>query len=61
MTSFRGQASWAKMVPPKVKVTAQAYHPTKNFNTAEKVINPSLSSGHARNFKKTIFLTFILS
>ncbi len=35
MTSFRGQASWAKMTSPGGKLTAPACHPTKKVNKAE--------------------------
>jgi len=35
MTSLRGQASWAKMMPLKGKLTAPACHPTKFINKAE--------------------------
>jgi len=35
MTSFRGQASWAKMTSPGGKLAAPACHPTKKVNKAE--------------------------
>ncbi len=37
MTSFRGEASWAKMTSPGGKLTAQACHPTKKVNKAEEL------------------------
>jgi hypothetical protein len=37
MTSFRGHASWAKMMPLGGKLTALACHPTKKVNKAEKL------------------------
>jgi hypothetical protein len=37
MTSFRGQASWAKMTLPVGKLTALACHLTKRINKAEEV------------------------
>jgi hypothetical protein len=40
--SFRGQASWAKMTIPRVKLTAQACHLTKKVNKAEKELALSL-------------------
>jgi hypothetical protein len=36
MTSFRGQASWAKMTSPGGKLTTLACHPTKGVNKAEE-------------------------
>jgi hypothetical protein len=39
MTSFRGQASWAKMTSPWSKLTALACHPTKQVNKAEEQPN----------------------
>jgi hypothetical protein len=35
MTSFRGQASWAKMTSLGGKLTAPAYQLTKKANNAE--------------------------
>ncbi len=35
MMSLRGQASWAKMMSLRGKLTAPAYHPTKFVNKAE--------------------------
>ncbi len=35
-TSFRGQASWAKMSSPGGKLTALVYHLTKRVNKAEE-------------------------
>jgi len=37
MTSFRGQASWAKMMSPGGELTALACHPTKKVNKAEQL------------------------
>ena len=37
MTSFRGQASWAKMMSPGGKLTALAYHPNRKVNKAEEL------------------------
>jgi hypothetical protein len=37
MMSFRGQASWAKMMSPEGKQTALACHLTKKVNTAEEL------------------------
>jgi hypothetical protein len=37
VTSFRGQASWAKMASPGGKLTAPACHPTKKVNKAEEL------------------------
>jgi len=34
--SFRGQAKWAKMTSPGVKLTALACHPTAKVNKAEE-------------------------
>jgi len=34
MTLLRGQDSWAKMMSPGGKLTAQACHPTKKVNKA---------------------------
>jgi hypothetical protein len=35
MTSFRGQASWAKRASPGGKLTARACHTTKKVNKTE--------------------------
>ncbi len=35
MTSFKGQAGWAKMMSPGGKVSALGFHPTKKVNKAE--------------------------
>jgi hypothetical protein len=35
MMSLRGQASWAKMMPPGGKLTALVCHPPKKVNIAE--------------------------
>jgi hypothetical protein len=35
MKSFRGEASWAKMASPGVKLTALACHPTNKVNKAQ--------------------------
>jgi hypothetical protein len=35
MTTLRGQASWAKLMSLKGKLTAPACHPTKYVNKAE--------------------------
>jgi hypothetical protein len=37
MMSFRGQASWAKMISPRGKLMAMASHPTKKVNKAEEL------------------------
>jgi hypothetical protein len=37
MMSFRGQASWAKMTPPRDKLTALACHLIKIVNKAEEL------------------------
>jgi hypothetical protein len=37
MMSFRGQASWAKMISPGGKLTTLACHPTKKVNKAEEL------------------------
>jgi len=37
MTSFRGQAIWAKMTSPGDKLTALACHPTKKVNKAKEL------------------------
>jgi hypothetical protein len=36
-TSFRGQASWSKMMSPGGKLTALAYHPNRKVNKAEEL------------------------
>ncbi len=38
MTSFRGQASWAKMTSPRGKLTALVCHPNKRVNKAEELM-----------------------
>jgi len=45
MTSFRGQAGWAKMMSPGSKLTALACHPTKKVNIAEELNYISISIG----------------
>jgi hypothetical protein len=45
MTPFRVQASWAKMTSPRGKLTAPAYHPTKNVNYAESLTYLSINIG----------------
>jgi hypothetical protein len=47
MISFRGQASWAKMTSPGIKLAAQACHPTKKVNKAEEL--NYLSTNIAKN------------
>jgi hypothetical protein len=42
MTSFRGQASWAKMMSPGGKLTALACHPTTKSKHS-RVIDLSLN------------------
>jgi hypothetical protein len=37
MTSFRGDASLAKMMSPEGELTGPACHPTKNVNKAEEL------------------------
>jgi hypothetical protein len=37
MMSFRGQASWAKMIPPRGKLTELTCHPTEKVNKAEEL------------------------
>jgi hypothetical protein len=44
MTSFRGQARWAKMTSPWGKLTALAYHKTKRVNKAEELTYISTNS-----------------
>ncbi len=49
MTSFRGQASWAKMMSLVGKVSALACHLTKSVNKAEELTNPFTNI-----YKKTV-------
>jgi hypothetical protein len=37
MTSFRGQADWAKMTSPRGKLKAVPCHPTKKVNKAKEL------------------------
>ncbi len=43
MTSFRGQARWAKMMSPEGKLTSVACHPTKIVHKAEELTYHSLN------------------
>jgi hypothetical protein len=45
MTSFRGQARWAKMTLAGDKLIAQMCHPTKKVNKAEELTYLSTSIG----------------
>jgi hypothetical protein len=51
MTSFMGQASWAKMVLPGDKLIAVACHLTKRVNIAEELTYHSTHVG--MNIEKT--------
>jgi hypothetical protein len=44
MTSFRGQANWAKTTSPWGKPTALACHPTKKVNKALELIYLSINT-----------------
>jgi hypothetical protein len=46
MTSFRGQASWAKMTSPGGKLTALTCHLTKTVNNAEELTYHSTNIGY---------------
>ncbi len=48
MTSFRGQASWAKMTSPGGKLTTLACHPTKGVNKAEEPAYLSTNVGQCK-------------
>ncbi len=50
MTSFSGQASWAKMMSPRGKLTALASHLTKKVNKAEELTYLSTNIGGNFNF-----------
>jgi hypothetical protein len=45
MTSFRGQAKWAKMTSTRGKLTALVCHPTKKVNKAEELTYLSTNIG----------------
>jgi len=45
MTSFKGQASSAKITSPGGKLTALACHPTKRVNKAEELTYLSTNIG----------------
>jgi hypothetical protein len=45
MISFRGQASWAKMMSPGGKLTALACHPMKKVNKVEQLTYLSKTLG----------------
>jgi hypothetical protein len=45
MMSFRGQASWAKMMSLRAKLTTLACHPTKRVNKAEELTYLSTNIG----------------
>jgi hypothetical protein len=45
MTSFRGQASWVKMMSPGGKLTALVCHPTKKVNKTKELTHLSTNIG----------------
>jgi hypothetical protein len=53
MTSFRGQASWAKMTSPRDKLTALACHLTQNVNKDEEVTYLFTNIGAFKNVNKS--------
>jgi hypothetical protein len=57
MMSFRGQASWAKMMSPGGKLTALACHPTKRVNKVEELT--SLSTNIDKTHKHNNYLQLI--
>ncbi len=54
--SFRGQASWAKMMSPGDKLTAPACHPTKKVNKADEPTYPSINIDTHSNILEIAFL-----
>ncbi len=48
MMSFRGQATWAKLIPPMDKITAPVCLPSKKVNKAEKLALLSINIGQER-------------
>jgi hypothetical protein len=52
MTSFRGQASWAKMTSPWGKLTALTCHLTKKVNRAEELtyLSTNIAVNHVKGF-----------
>jgi hypothetical protein len=66
MTSFRVQASLAKMTSPGGKLIALGCHPTKNVNKAEEVtyLSTNIDLSLERNFEQKkygpiIFVVFM--
>ncbi len=55
MTSFKGQASWAKMMSPRGTLTALACHPTKKVNIAEELTY--LSTNIASKWEEILDIT----
>jgi hypothetical protein len=51
MTSFRGQASWAKMTSPGGKLKALACHTSKKVNKAKELTYLSTNIDHIRSLK----------
>jgi hypothetical protein len=49
MMSFRGQAGWGKITPPRGKLTALACYPEKRVNKAEELTYLSTKIGHTYN------------
>jgi hypothetical protein len=45
MTLFRWQASWAKMMSARGKLTTVACYPIKKVNKAEEITNISTNNG----------------
>jgi hypothetical protein len=55
--SFRGQASWAKMMSPRGKLTAPACHPTKKVNKADEPTYHSINiDTHSNILEVTVSL-----
>jgi hypothetical protein len=59
MTSFRGQASWAKITSPRGKLTALMCLPTKKVNKAEELAYLSTNIAHTQVKPKVLGLAYI--